>query len=294
MNSMLWLYLAILAYFLNAVAFVVDKYLLTSPLPQTFAYTFWVAILSSTVIFLIPFGITWLGLSYFLISLASGIGFFLALVFFYKSVKSSEISIASAKTGAFTGIFSFIFSILILKETFSLNVLFAFFLLILGIFFLGRVKKEKLKHFVIAGFFFGISFVLLKWTFNTSDFINGIFWTRVGFVAIALISLFVGSARREIIAGTKNSRPISRTIFIVNKFIVGVGFLILYYSIKLGDVAIVNALLGFQFIFILFLAWVLRNKIPSLGENFQRMALVNKILGVVSIFVGFVILFYFN
>ena len=291
---MLWLYLAILAYFLNAVAFVVDKYLLTSSLPRTFVYTFWVAVLSSTIVFLIPFGITWFGLSYFLISLVSGIGFFLALIFFYKSVKLSEISVASAKTGAFTGIFSFVFSILILRETFSLNVLFAFFLLTLGIFFLSRVKKEKLKHSVVAGLFFGISFVLLKWTFNVSDFINGVFWTRVGFIIGALVSLFIASARKEIIAGTKGSKPISRVIFIVNKFIVGVGFLILYYSIRLGDVAIVNALLGFQFIFILFLVWVLRNKIPNLGENFQRTALVNKILGVVSIFVGFVILFYFN
>ena len=54
---MSWLYLALLAYFINAVVFIIDKHLLAGHMPKYHAYAFGVAILSLGAVFLIPFGV---------------------------------------------------------------------------------------------------------------------------------------------------------------------------------------------------------------------------------------------
>src|SRR3989338_5010811 len=87
---MLWIYLALTAYFVNAIAFVIDKHLLSSSLPRPFAYAFGVSILSILAVVLIPFGVAWLGVQYFFISFVSGTAFFIALFFLYKSIKLSD------------------------------------------------------------------------------------------------------------------------------------------------------------------------------------------------------------
>jgi len=108
---MIWLYLALLAYLINAVAFIVDKYLLAAPIPRPFAYAFWVALLSSFALVLIPFGVLWYGSFYFFVSFISGLAFFLGLIMLYRAIKISDISVASTKVGAFGAIFTAVFFI---------------------------------------------------------------------------------------------------------------------------------------------------------------------------------------
>lgn len=288
---MLWLYLALIAYFINAVVFIIDKYLLAAPIPKYHAYTFGVSILSLAAVLLIPFGITWQGASYFFISLISGAAFFIGLMFLYQSIKSSDVSVAATQTGTLGAIFTYIFSIYILKDTLPLINSLAFLFLVLGIFFLGKIEKHIFKYALFSGLFFGLSFVLLKWAFNNSDFINGLFWTRVGFVGTAFLSLAFSHVRREVYLSFKNASPRSKVLFVFNKFIAGTGFLILYFSIRLGNVSLVNALLGFQFLFTFILVLLLKDRIPGVKENMNREILVNKSIGIASILIGFLILF---
>jgi len=115
---MLWLYLAIAAYALNAVAFIIDKYLLSAPILRPISYAFWVGMLSFASIVLLPFGVYWVNFFYFLISFASGAAFFFALLFLYKAIKKTDISVASTKVGVLGVIFTYIFSALILRSSF--------------------------------------------------------------------------------------------------------------------------------------------------------------------------------
>ena len=288
---MLWLYLALIAYFINACVFIIDKYLLSAPIPKYHAYAFGVSVLSLSSLLLIPFGVSWHGISYFLVALASGAAFFAGITFFYKAIKESDVSLAATQTGTMGAIFTYVFSVLILKDSLPLTGLFAFFFLVGGIFLLGKLQKHIFVTALLAGIFFGLSYVLLKVSFNSSDFVNGLFWTRMGFVGTAFLTLVSGHVRGEIRSSYRNSASRSKALFVFNKFIAGVGFVILYFAIQLGNVSLVNALLGLQFMFTFLLVIVLRDRVPGIKENLDRPALIHKLAGITSVLIGLLILF---
>ncbi len=288
---MLWLYLALIAYFINAIVFIIDKYLLAAPIPKYHAYAFGVSSLSLVVLFLIPFGVSWQGTDFFLLSFASGSAFFLGITFLYKTIKESDVSVAATQTGTMGAIFTYIFSVLILKESLPLNNLVAFLFLLAGIIMLGKIQKQILLSALLAGIFFGLSYVLLKLSFNSSDLINGIFWTRLGFIGTAFITLFSGHVREEIKFSFNNSPRRSKFLFVFNKLLAGIGFIILYFAIQMGNVSLVNALLGLQFMFTFILALFLINKVPGIKEDFSKRVLIPKLTGLTLVLIGLLILF---
>ena len=284
--------MALFAYFVDAIVFIIDKYLIASRITDPYVYAFGGAILSAGAIVLIPFGVSMPSLFYLATALISGGAFFIAIVFIYKAVKISDVSVVSTNVGAISAIFTYIFSFLILKDTLSNIHFFAFLLLVAGIFFIGRIEKSILKYSIISGLFLGLSFVLMKWDFNHSGFINGIFWTRVGFVLAGLLSLLDKTIRNNVSASLRSTSKSSKLIFIFNKVLAGIGFVMIYYAIRLGNVSLVNALLGFQFVFVFLLAVIIKGKLSEVGENLQRPVLINKILGIVFVFVGFLTLIF--
>lgn len=288
---MIWLYLALIAYFINAIVFVIDKYLLAGHIPKYHAYAFGVAILSLSAIFLIPFGVYWPGLSIFVLSITSGLAFFIGLLFLYKTIKESDVSIAATQVGTMSAIFTYVLSIFILNDRLPLINSIAFLFLLAGIFMLGKIEKHVLVSAILSGLLFGISYVLLKLSFNEVGFINGLFWTRVGFVGGAFLSLISDHIRNEVKLSYHHAPNRSKFVFVFNKFLAGIGFIILYFAISLGNVSLVNALLGLQFLFTFIIAMFLRNKIPGIMERSDRKALIGKISGIISVLVGFIILF---
>ncbi|HAU07807.1 MAG: hypothetical protein A2568_03420 [Candidatus Yanofskybacteria bacterium RIFOXYD1_FULL_44_17] len=289
---MTWLYLALAAYLINAVAFIFDKYLLHAPIPRPFAYSFWVALLSITTVVLIPFGVGFPGWSFLAVAIASGAAFFLGLIFLYRAIRIGEITSASTKVGASTAVFTFVFSYLILDAS-VLNQahIVALGLMVFGMLILSRMNWKMLGIAIIAGAFSGLSFTLLKWAFSHSDLINGIFWTRMGFVAAALLSLLFINARKEIFASFRQSSSSSKYLFLANKIIAAAGFIILYYAIYKGNAALINGLSGLQYFFVFMIAIAFRQIIPGIGENLDRKSMIIKIAGLIFILDGFLILF---
>lgn len=284
---MSWLYFTFLAYLINALAFVVDKYLLSYRVPKPFAYAFWMAILSSVVVFIIPFGVSMQSVGYITVALASGGAFFVGLVFLYNAIHASDVSIASTMSGVATAIFSYLVSVPLLNESTDLSNIIVLALLISGMFFIGRVDKKILSRVILAGAFFGISFPLLKLSFDSSDFINGIFWTRIGFIAAALTSLIFPRIRQDALGFARKTRYRTGVLFVSNKILAGIGFLTLYYAIRLGEVSTVNSLLGLQFLFIFILALFLRSKIPRIEEHIDKRHILQKLIGMGLITIGF-------
>ena len=289
---MLWLYLALLAYLINAVAFIIDKHLLAAPIPKYHAYAFGVSVLSFSSIVLLPFGVSWYGLSYLLIAVACGAAFFLGLICLYKSIKESDVSIAATQVGTFSAIFTYAFSFVILRDVLAPAGLIALVLLTGGIFFLGKVQRHVVVSAIIAGIFFGLSYVLLKLAFNNSNFVNGLFWTRMGFVATAFLSLAWPIVREELKFSYKNAPSQAKLLFISNKVLGGIGFTLLYFAIRLGDVSLVNALLGFQFLFVFLLVLIFKNTIPGINEGVDKPTLAKKIIGLTSVLIGFLLLIF--
>ena len=291
---MLWLYLALTAYFINAIVFIIDKYLLSAQIPKYHAYAFGVSVLSLASLFLIPFGVSWQSLSYFLIAVSSGAAFFVGLIFFYKVIKKSDVSVAATQVGTISAIFTYIFSVIILGDALSSVNLSAFLFFVFGIYLLGRTEKHVFISAILAGLLGGIYYVLMKYLFNESNFINGLFWTRMGFIGAAFVSLCSREVRQEIKFSFRHVSGKSQVLFVFNKFLAGIGFIILYFSISLGNVSLVNALLGVQFMFIFLLAIIFRTRMPEVKEKLGKNILISKTVGIVSVALGFLLLFLHN
>ncbi|MEK7603891.1 MAG: hypothetical protein AAB461_02100 [Patescibacteria group bacterium] len=287
---MLWFYLTILAYLFNAFAFILDKYLLVNYNPRPFAYAFWVAILSTFAVALIPFGVVAPGAGYLLIAIISGSAFFIGLIFLYKSMQITDISVATTMSGVATAAFSYFLAVPVLGEPSGVFNSAAIILLIGGTLFLGRTDRKIWFLAIAAGIFFSVSFVFLKISFNLSDFANGFFWTRVGFVGTALVSLISASFRNDVRQSFRGANIKTGSLFISAKILAAAGFILLYYSIQLGEVSVVNSLLGFQFLFIFILALLFRRIIPHVEENIDRRYIINKIVGICLVVAGFLLI----
>ena len=79
-------------------------------------------------------------------------------------------------------------------------------------------------------------------------------------------------------------------LFLSARGLGAVGGLLIYWAIFLGSVTLVNALQGVQYLFLLFLAFILFRKIPSLKEQFNKRVLTQKIFAIILICLGLVIL----
>ena len=66
----------------------------------------------------------------------------------------------------------------------------------------------------------------------------------------------------------------------------GVGFIALYYAIHLGNVSLVNAMLGLQFMFTFLLALALRNILHGDRVKLDKKTLTLKLSGIGSILIG--------
>lgn len=287
-----WFSLALVAYFFNSIAFVIDKYLLSAAIPRPFAYAFWVAILSLPVVVFIPFGVQKIpDLAYLTIASVSGGTFFIALIYLYRAIRKTNVSIASTQVSVMSVAFAYALSVFLLGDSFSAVDAAAFAVLILGIILIGKTGQHVWWEAFLGGMFFGVSLVTLKMSFDLSNFVNGFFWTRMGFIGSALVTLPFPSARKEVFGSYARVRINSKFLFVLGKIIAGLGFLLLDLAIQLGNVALVNALLALQFIFIFVLSLMLGGKVPALAEDTALPVLVRKFSGIALVVVGIIVLF---
>lgn len=288
---MLWFYVAIVAYALNAIAFVIDKYLLVTAIPRPFAYAFWVAILSTVAVVLIPFGVHMPDSFLFIVSFISGMAFFFALIFLYRVIRKTDASIASTEVNVISVVAVYFLAIFILGDHFDQLDIIYLGLLIAGIFLLGKISHRVWREAFVSGILFGISVVTLKLSFDLSDLVNGAFWTRVGFVGTALMMLIIPAARREILHSFRTSHVNSKLLFVLSKFIAGTGFILLDIALRLGHVSSVNALLGAQFVFIFIISLILGSRFPEVAETSNPGILVRKLSGMALVVFGLILLF---
>lgn len=289
---MLWIYLALIAYFLDAIVFAFDKFLLMAPIPYPLSYAFYASVLSVFAVFLWPFGVHALPLPHLLIALGSGLFFFVALIYFYKTIKAIDVLEATPAVGAITALTTFFISVFILREHITGSQLAAFFLLVAGTFIMSyfHLKTRVVFYVLLGGIFFGFSYLTLKYVFTVTDFVNGLFWTRLGLVGSALAILVYPPARRQIFGSFSSAPPSSKFLFAINKVLAAAAFIVLYYAIKIGSVVFVNALQGLQYVFILLIGFFIAKKMPLLFERHLHEKIARKIVATILIFVGFFLL----
>ncbi len=285
-----WLYISLSGYFLLAFSFVLDKALLKRRIPRPAVYAFYVAILSLGSLFLIPFGVRWVGWEFFAVSLLAGVLFIWALLFYYYAVKKNEISRVAPLVGTVVQITTFFIGIILFGNSFDWKNLVGIFLLILGGFLISfdlplRYRKilKGFKFSVLSGFMLGVAYIVFDSLYRSyrlsfgedGVFVNGFLWTRIGLV-VGGLSLLLKKEYRKSILNTilkkeekyrKRRNPKTIFFFVLNKIFGGTSSILVNYAIMLGGATKVQAVSSIQFVFVLILASLLMIRYPTIFEE---------------------------
>jgi len=316
----MWLPFAILAYFMNAGVYTADKYFLSKKIHSSITYTFYVGIWSIgniMLFFVTPFFLPewrWL-----ILDLFAGVLFLVALVAWYKALHQSEATKVVPIVGAFIPVYSFLLSYIFLGATLGQKELLALFILIIGgvLISIKHKKESRIKkvwhnvmvlfgsskselhpvgrliiNSLIAAFAFAAYYVLIKYIYLNQPFLGSYIWTRMGSFLGALL-LLLPLRNRKIILEKKKRRSAIKSwpLFLSIRFLAVVAFILLNYAISLGNVALVNALQGVQYVFLIFIFLILSEAYPKiLKEEMGRAVLIQKFMGVLLVGVGMYLL----
>lgn len=297
-----WLYIGLIAYFLNAISFVIAKIMLTDLIPNPWVYTFFVSFLGIIVAVLLPFSFFAPSLAVVLAALASGITYTFALLVFYKLLYKEEASQVVPLTGGMTPIFVFAMAFFALGELLSTNQIIGFILIVVGGFIVSHEEslKERVAHMgvklfwgaVLSAVLFAASQVLVKFVFNNDTFINGFMWRGFGAVLGASLLLIPRKPRKAIFGSFKPSNVKTGFIFVAGQVAAALSFVLVNYAFSLGPVSLVNALSGIQYAFLFGFIVFLSKKYPKLLKEPLKPGIVRqKIWSIVLITAGVAALF---
>jgi drug/metabolite transporter (DMT)-like permease len=300
---MTWLSVTILAYFLLAVVFLIDKYLLSKAIPNPKLYAFFIGISGILLLFIVPFiNFVVPDVSQIILSFLAGISSVAALYWFFKALKDFEASRVVPAVGGLVPLFSFllVYIFSLGKEKLSLFGIIAFVLLVVGSVLINFEKgkfitAKSLKLCLIASFLFALSFVLAKYVYLSQPFLSGLVWIRIGGVLMALtfFILFPG-IKKEIFEQKNITQNKTTGIFIGNQIAGAGGVLLQNWAISLAPLAfvsIISALQGVQYAFLLIIIIFLSLKFPQIiREEIGRGVLLQKIFAILLISGGLFLL----
>jgi uncharacterized membrane protein len=276
-----WLTFALAGYFFNAVTALFDKFLLAGRIKEPVVYAFFVSILSLFAVVLVPFGfqpIPWQTVVVFVIS---GVLFLYGLVAFYNAVKRSEISRVAPLVGITISLIAGVASLAfgpVANPSFSPTHFFSLLLLLSGAFLIAfdlPLKKNDalMKSTLLAGALMALSLIFLKTGYRNADFVNGLLWSRLGFILGGLSLFIIPEYRHAILENTRHFSSSNRRdvttgmLFVLNKIFGAIATFFLTYATFLGPVTFIQALNGVQYAFVLALALPLAFYYPKIFEE---------------------------
>lgn len=310
---MSWILLAAAGQFLLAIVAVFDKYIIcdeNNGMPKPFVYAFYSCLVTGfwVVVYFFGYipGLSSLGAPTFSnvesptiqvvgMSFLAAYTFFMALVSMYDALKKADASDVLPVVGAVSAIASFLLSYFFLGGELAPNYIAGIVLLASGTMLVSQVrfKVKTAINTVHSGLFFALHYITMKGLFMETSFDDGFFWSRVGFVAFALSLLLVPVYWDKIKEQTKTTSRHTGFLVVGNKVLAGIAAFMILKATDWGDVAVVQALDGLKFVFILIISVFVGAKIPvCAGENERDpQTIIRKALYVIIISTGFVILF---
>ncbi len=294
-----WLAIVLGGHFLNALAALMDKFLLSKKIPSPFVYAFFIGLLGIIGFVLIPFGFSIPSGTEIIRALVAGATYVVALVFFFAGLKENEASRVVPLTGGFVPAFTFVLAYFFLQERLGAMEIAAFVALVLGGILItieksGKGSAKGYFYAIVASFVFALSYVITKQVFIEQNFISGFVWSRIGGFLMALSFLLIPSARHGIFNQPKQKDTGKTTmLFFTGQASGALGYVLVNYAISLGSVSIVNAMQGAQYGFLLIMIVLLAKRFPwSVSEKMSSAVLFQKIFAIILISVGIGLLVY--
>ncbi len=309
---MSWLLLATFGQLINAVVAFLDKYIVTDEkaLPKPFVYAFYSCLLTGFwgVIYFLAYipGLVDLGFPSFDnvlrptiqvvgISFLAAYTFFMALVSMYEALKRAEAVNVMPVIGAVSALSTFGLSYLLLNIPLSTTHIWGVVVLALGTLLVAQTIPHRgiILNLLHSGLFFALHFISMKGLFLETSFDDGFFWSRVGFVLFALSLLMVPAYFDRVTEQTKRTTRKTGVIVIMTKVLAGVAAFLVLKATDAGNVAVVQALDGLKFVFILLATVAFGSLLPdSIARHEARpKEIFRHVLYVAVITVGYFILF---
>src|SRR5476651_2668843 len=168
--------IAIIAYFLNGVAVVIDKILLTKSFPNPLIYIFYFSAFSALALLIIPFTKV-PTLQVFIISSIYTLLWTTGAYCMYKGLQIGQVTRVIPIIGALVPLFLLIYYGMI-AQNLATRQLEAAGVLLIGLFFLilpnlkGKVTAGEVKLEFLSGFFFATSYIVLKIALLGANFVT--------------------------------------------------------------------------------------------------------------------------
>jgi len=283
-----WLIVAIIAYFILAAVFLVDKYLLTSSIPNARVYAFYIGILGMGVLIFVPFiDFYFLNPSDIFLAFVSGAAFLIGIFWFLGGLKKFETSRMVPAVGGLLPIFTILLIYLLSwgGEALALKQILAFFMLVGGSVLITIEKSpvfswRSMKFSIVAAFFLAVSFVSAKFVYLNYPFLLGLIWIKLGGVLFSLIFLFDADLRSSLFQKKMEVKRKTAVVFFAGQAAGAAANMLQNWSIALAPfiyVAFINALQGVQYGFLFLLTILFSLKFPRiLKEEFNREVVIQK------------------
>lgn len=290
--------IAIAAYFLAALASILDKHIVSNTALKPVPYAFYSGFFQIFYVLLVPLIalaapqmiLVWPPLGVIFWALFDGAVFILGLVALYRATAAGEISRITPIVGVLVPIFTFALSSAFLGEMLTARQLAAFVLFTAGgLLFSLKIEHKNFKYAkgtsyaVLAGFIFAAYYVIMDYVFSRTNFVTAFTFMQAGGCLGALGLLLNGKNRKEIFRKRKNpSKELMKDShglreFVANKALSAASALMLNVAIAIGSVTIVNSLQAVQYAFVLIFTIILTKKKPHLlQEETHRGVLLQK------------------
>lgn len=295
--------IAFLGYAVLALVAIFDKSILSKLLKHPAVYAFYSTIFSVVAFVFLPF----VGLPNgwdFLWSALSGITFGLGVWAMFVAFRHGEASHLSPFLGAVIAVVSFILSYIIFGSTLGFAQIIGVALLIIASFLLSFERSRANKGFhigfvwaILSAVLFSASHVLAKYIYTIYPFIEGLVWTR-GSVSFVGIFLFLTPVFHKQIFAKRKEEPKKEVgkyhtakIVFFNKVMGIVSVLLIQYAISLGDVVVINAMAGVQYVLMFIFIFALTKLRPKLfSEYFTKNEVMVQSIAIILISVGLIFL----
>jgi uncharacterized membrane protein len=287
--------IAIVAHGLVGVSLIWDKILLKRRLTQNLAsYVFWLGAISIFGLALIPFGFHMPRVTTVVVALAAGLCDLIATWFYYAALKAGEASEEIAAMGGFTPVATVLLSIPLLPMHLE-GQLAGFGLMTAGGFVMFLAERVPLRRMlprvVAAAAFFGLTAVLQKIAFNSAKFVSGYVFFTLGTFLGAMLLLARPAWRRQIFKRTQQAPARSKTGYMANRLIAGVGSFLVVFAVSRTSPSMVEAIGGVRYVIVFIGAYAITMLKPSwFREDFHRRVLVIKVVGTALVVAGLVLI----
>lgn len=298
----MWLIVALIGHIGNAFVLISDKAFVQKLLPDPQALAFISGASGIFTFVLIPWFLVPAPLVVIAAGIFSGILFITGLVIFFTALRQDEVSRVVPAMGSMIPLFTFGLSVGILGEVLAGKFLWAFILLSIGGLLIAfrsfadifsRLVLARFLLEILAAFLFASAAVFQKYAFNGTEDISAFLWSRIGAAAAAVPLIGYTSVRRRIADFTRTAvgKPEVGVFYVSSQIMSGLIPLITTAAIALGNVSLVNALQGVQYVILFILAIFFSRRWPQIfAEKVSRKIFLQKSIATVLIATGLALL----